>query len=704
MKVCPNCGKQYPDEANFCPVDAGRLEAGNDTTSPQMLVPAEPEPEPAPVMAEPGERVVGERFVLAEPIGGGLTGEVFRASDRRTGETVAVKLVDATVFPSNLDAQRTEREMRQLQRLRSDGVAKVIASGKDGDTTWIATELIAGAQSLHDLVFDSGPMDPVRASQIIVKVGQTLADAAKVGAIHRDLAPKNILIGPGDTVKLINFGVPVPASKKVQGVPEFVSPEMVEGKPVDQRANIYSLGAVFYYMIAGRPPYMGEPEEVYEQHISADPMPPSEHVEDVPEVVDYVILKAMARAASKRFMTLRQFLASVEPVAQGKLDAEIYIDSNRPARGKGKEKDKRKLSSTMLGGYGTAESAAGSSPAMPQQPGQPAGHVAPSQQPQEAGSGFQATLKMGAMPAAQLLAATAKKPAATAGLASGTAQAGQGHVEEAREDMVPGPEAPQRPHQRPGSVPFPTLSAAGKQRAAYDEHSKTEKMESPIPEQRTIPRGAAANFAPPLEERKASEPRPGIAVSNLAPEAEYEDDYQDDGPMDNKSSKPRKNDKFRETLWFKKGEIDSATAANPAAGTDSEASADKADQLPIEDRYQDDGTLTPGDREKFSLKTGGTETVPVYREPAPGPSVSQQVSENELIGEMKGGRGKLIAGIVIGVILVIALIMFAMSGGSKEPAEGEGAAKPAVPAPGAPAPSSPAPSAPAPSSPAPAGQ
>src|SRR5690606_38631975 len=135
---------------------------------------------------------------------------------------------------------------KQLERLETPGIARVLAHGRDGEVLWIACELVTGRRSLHEVVFDDGPMELKRASALVLKIGTALADAAKVCVIHRDLAPKNILLGPGDAIKIINFGVAAPTVAKLAGVPEFMAPEMVEGKLVDQRANIYSLGAVFY--------------------------------------------------------------------------------------------------------------------------------------------------------------------------------------------------------------------------------------------------------------------------------------------------------------------------------------------------------------------------------------------------------------------------------------------------------------------------
>lgn len=364
MKLCPKCGTQYPDDANFCPIDAARLppvtaakERGGANGAAATAPGASRVAAAGEARTPDGRRLLGGRFALGNRIGGRQTGEVYEAVDQSTGQTCVLKLVDAEVFPSNLLMQRTERELGKLARLDASGIARILDYGRLDDRLWVACERISGSRSLLDIVFDEGPMPAQQAAAVLVDVGKALSEAARVGVIHRDLAPKNVLLGPGGATKLINFGVAVPATAKVQGVPEFVAPEIIEGKPVDQRANIYSLGALFYYLVAGRPPYMGDPEDVYQQHLSAEPEPPSAHLDGVPEAVDAVILRALARTSSRRFMTLRQLLNDIERVAAGEEPATTSsaMSGLMPARGKGKPK---KLAQTMLGGFQVAQDGA----------------------------------------------------------------------------------------------------------------------------------------------------------------------------------------------------------------------------------------------------------------------------------------------------------------------------------------------------------
>ncbi len=352
MKVCPKCGIEYTDDANFCPIDAARLvDAGHGDKA-----------------SARGKRVGDlnavdlpeQHFELQARVGGRQTGEVYRgkfySAAHRGGIESAIKLVDPAVLPKRASVQRAERELSKLQRLDVHPVAKIRGYGNDNksgqDQLWIAMEWLPDRRTLHDIVFDDGPLPVKRAAQVAMDAGKGLAEAARIGVIHHDLAPKNLLLDSNDRLKIINFSVPVPVSEKTGGTPEFVSPEVIEGKPVDQRAMIYSLGALFYYMVAGRPPYLGDPEQVYEQHQRGLLEPPSVHADNLSTVVDAVILRAMARVSSRRFMTLRQFLADVERLATGDMPQSAGIMVM--VGGHGASGKSRKLARTMLGGFGAA--------------------------------------------------------------------------------------------------------------------------------------------------------------------------------------------------------------------------------------------------------------------------------------------------------------------------------------------------------------
>ncbi|MBI5479015.1 MAG: serine/threonine protein kinase, partial [Deltaproteobacteria bacterium] len=298
MKICKTCGERYPDDANFCPMDASKLEP--------LLAPAAGAP------AGGAAGAIGGRFTLGERLGGAGTGEVYAAVDGQTGAQVALKLCHAAIFPSAIAMERTQRELRQLQRMQHPALAAVVDHGKLPDgRLYVATERCEG-QPLSAVVAAEGPLPFARARAIVCAVGDALAEAQKGGVIHRDVAPKNVLLGAGDRVKLINFGVAPKVNDRVFGVPEFLSPEQAEGKPADQRSNIYSLGALAYFLMTGRPVHCGPAEAVLAAHLSATIQPLSTLRPELAGDVERVLVRALERNASRRQLTLKQFLTELE--------------------------------------------------------------------------------------------------------------------------------------------------------------------------------------------------------------------------------------------------------------------------------------------------------------------------------------------------------------------------------------------------------
>ncbi|MEZ4362592.1 MAG: serine/threonine-protein kinase [Kofleriaceae bacterium] len=554
MKLCPKCGKQFSDDANFCPVDAARL-------SPVEAA----EPTPADTLAA--------RFELKERVGGTRTGVVYRGVDKQSRATVAVKIVDAAVNQGN-DA--TQRELTQLERLQHAGIANVIGSGKRGAQTWIATELVDGARPLSEVVKSHGPLSMAQAAELVEHIGEALIEAAQVGVVHHDLSPKNVLLA-GSDIKLINFSVPVAAAPSTPGVPEFVSPEQVEGKPADQRSNIYSLGMIFYYALTGTTPFHGDVAAVHAGHASGVVTPPSQLVTVIPEL-DSLIMRALERAPSKRFLTVRQFIDEVVRVSRGGGES---LKTTQPMGRAGKPK--AELVQTLLGMPGEQLRAAAA-----------------------------AVVSSAAAPAPEAAAATA----------------------------TPTPAAPVVPAAVASAPTVETPMVAREERSPWAAPSG----------------GATATEAAPASSTAGGASEPAVAPAAVAEVAAPQVPAASGGRSKKKSEAQETKGKFRETMWFKKGELDAAAAdaaAEERERTGKDADRDKVDSLPIDERYKDDGTISHGDKDKYSLKTGGTQMLPAIRDRS---GMSGQVSEDELINEMKSGRGKYLVAILAGVIAIGVLI------------------------------------------------
>jgi serine/threonine-protein kinase len=295
MKLCPTCRTKYPDDANFCPQESCATPDG-----PQRL-------QPAPDGGKP-------RFQPLSRIGGASTGEVWKAKDTETSGEVAYKIIGPEVLPTATAQSRAEREFKQLMRVQSPRVATVIDSGRTPDgRLYVAMELVQGEPL--ERMLRTGPLPFDKAKSIVGQVGQALLEAQKAGIVHRDVAPKNVLVAPSGDVKVINFPIARPLTDKVSGVPAYVSPEQAQGKPVDQRSNTYSLACIFYQLLTGEPPFQAPtPQGVLELHVSSPPLPPSQRRPEAnlsPDI-DRVILKALDKNSSRRHLTLRLFLTEID--------------------------------------------------------------------------------------------------------------------------------------------------------------------------------------------------------------------------------------------------------------------------------------------------------------------------------------------------------------------------------------------------------
>jgi len=604
MKLCPKCQKQFSDDANFCPVDAARLiPLEGQTTATDTL---------------------SERFELGDRLGGSRTGTVHRARDKQTGAAVAVKLVAPAVTSLPGVAQRLERELKQLERVQSAGVAKIVASGKRGEETWVALELIEGAQTLADAITARGPIALDQAAHLIEVIGEALIEAAQVGVVHRDLAPKNILFAGGD-IKLINFSLPVPTTERVPGVPEFVAPEQVDGKPVDQRSNLYSLGALYYYVLTGQTVHAGSVDEVHRAHTGGSIRTPSS-LAPVPAPVEAVIMRALDRSPTKRFLTVRQFVDEVGRVARGEIDPKSTLPMGKIGR------PKAELVQTLLGMR--SEPTSGAPPQMPAP--QPA-PVAPPPSAMATVHGFSSSPAAPAQPVVPVQPQPMAAPAMQAPVAVAA----------------------------PSPVAAPTATPPPQDRSPWaPPASETAAPSAPIAAPVVASAAPAPVAAPPASEPPVVQP-PVVAAPVVQPPVVAAPVVDKATVAAGPSGKKKSGDdaggkgKFRETMWFKKGELDAeaaVAAAEERARTGKDVAADKADSLPIDERYKDDGSLSRGDKEKYSLRTGATQMMSAMRDDRASQSLGK-VSEDELIGEMKRGRGKIFAAIGVGVAILVAIIV-----------------------------------------------
>jgi hypothetical protein len=619
MKACPNCHSKYPDDANFCPQETCATPQGPRRLEP---VPAEPAP----------------RFQLTSKLGGGRSGEVWVARDAQSGDDVAYKLVTPEVLPTPAASERALRELKQLQRAQNPHLVRIVDFGRSGDgRLFVATEL-ANGQPLDRLVQGAGALPVDRAKKIVAQIGEALLEGQKVGVVHHDLSAKNVLVGPEDAVKVINFVTPWPITDTIFGVPEYLSPEQAEGKLVDQRSNTYSLGAILQLMLTGQPPVSGgDVQTVLAQVIQGTVTPPSQLRQGLTPEIDRVVLKAMEKNSSRRPLTMRQFLAEVAGVVG--LPAGPAAAPTAGAKGAA-------FAKTMMFAGGAPEVQ---------------NLVNQAQAARDAANGA--------------AAATAAAASAAASL----------------------PKAP-----TPAPVADPTALAAA--RRTHGAAVAATMMALP-----SAASGPLPGALPPAEPRPA--PTPAPAMQAAAPSGGGGGGAGGGGGGaagggGGSGGGGGGGAGFRETLWFKKGDVEQMVAEAKAKAAAAAAKGKPApvveeapveDVKPLEDRYKDDGSVTVEDRKKFSLRSGGTAAgLPVVAGVVPG----ERMSDNEMINEIGGGKKIAIIGVAVAVVaIIIAIIVMSMhkkhDGAAAAEAPAAKATEMAAAAPAPAAPTAPAPAAPA---------
>ena len=259
-------------------------------------------------------RTLAGRYELAEVIGRGGMGTVYRAVDTVLGRSVAVKLLPGSLADQDpTSVARFEREARAAAALNHPAVVGIYDAGADEDTRFIVMELVSG-RSLEAILRDEGRLDPERAAAIAAQAADALAAAHAAGIVHRDVKPANVMVADDGSVKVLDFGIAramdgttLTQSSSVLGTAAYMSPEQALGKPADERSDIYSLGCVLYAMLAGHPPFTGDATAaILNQHANIAPAPVRTENARVPPQLDALVMQMLAKSPDDRPQTAAQ--------------------------------------------------------------------------------------------------------------------------------------------------------------------------------------------------------------------------------------------------------------------------------------------------------------------------------------------------------------------------------------------------------------
>ncbi|HIP96746.1 MAG TPA: hypothetical protein EYH32_05965, partial [Anaerolineae bacterium] len=261
--------------------------------------------------------IIGQYHII-EQIGKGGMATVYKAYQPNLDRYVAVKVLTPGLAGNRGFIARFEREARAVARLRHRNILTVFDYGRQGDVFYLVTEYVSGGTLRGRLGW---PQDLTYVVGIISQVGDALAHAHRQGMIHRDVKPGNILMVEEDWPLLSDFGLAKMVEDSLQltasgasvGTPQYMSPEQAQGLAVDRRSDIYSLGAVLYEAVTGRPPFGPDsPIAVILRQINEPITPPHTLRSDLPAEMERIILKALAKSPADRYQRMEEFLADLQ--------------------------------------------------------------------------------------------------------------------------------------------------------------------------------------------------------------------------------------------------------------------------------------------------------------------------------------------------------------------------------------------------------
>jgi serine/threonine protein kinase/tetratricopeptide (TPR) repeat protein len=273
-----------------------------------------------PGSLEPGMDF-GPRFRIEKLLGAGGMGKVYKAFDKVLSRTVALKTLQPELVTDPTVIQRFKQELLLASRISHKNILRIHDLNEFEGTNYITMAFIEG-KDLNQLLKEEGPLSLERTLKIIRQLCEALDAAHAEGVVHRDFKPHNVLVGKDDHAYVSDFGLATSLESAqmgmtrtgaVVGTPRYMSPEQVEGNPVDSRSDIYSLGIVFYEMATGQVPFSGESTwQLMYQRVQHTPRNVKELNPALPDFVAQVIMHCLEKEPANRYQTVKEILSDLD--------------------------------------------------------------------------------------------------------------------------------------------------------------------------------------------------------------------------------------------------------------------------------------------------------------------------------------------------------------------------------------------------------
>ena len=328
---CPQCDFDNPSGTRYC---------GNCGSS---LYPSEKaSPPPAETLRMPLKELAtgtlfARRYEVIEELGKGGMGRVYKVFDKKIKEKVALKLLSPEISSDEETVERFSNELKYARKIIHKNVCRMFDLGEEEGTHYITMEYVSG-EDLKSMIRMMGRLSPGQAVSITRQVCEGLEEAHKLGVVHRDLKPQNIMIDREGNARIMDFGIARSLKAKgitdggiIIGTPEYMAPEQVEGKEIDERADIYALGVILYEMLTGKVPFEGDtPLSIAVKHKTEMPQDPRKLNAQMPLDLSQLILNCLEKDRNKRPQSAEEVISQLVEIEQEVPTSEKALPQRRP--------------------------------------------------------------------------------------------------------------------------------------------------------------------------------------------------------------------------------------------------------------------------------------------------------------------------------------------------------------------------------------
>jgi serine/threonine protein kinase/Tfp pilus assembly protein PilF len=330
---CPKCDTENTSDSQFCKKCAAPLPSAKDISV------SATETLRTPVKELTRGTLFARRFEVIEELGKGGMGKVYRVFDKKVDEEVALKLIKPEIAAEREVIDRFRSELKMSRKISHRNVSRMYDLGDEEGTYFITMEYVQG-EDLKSFIHRSKQLNTGTAISIAKQVAEGLEEAHRLGVVHRDLKPSNIMIDKDGNAKIMDFGIARSLAEKgitgagvMIGTPEYMSPEQVEGKDIDQRSDLYSLGVILYEMVTGRRPFEGEtPLSVAHKQKYEAPEDPRKLNGQLPDSLTRVILRCLEKDKQKRYQSAEELHFELTRLEEEIPTSERAIPKRKPTK------------------------------------------------------------------------------------------------------------------------------------------------------------------------------------------------------------------------------------------------------------------------------------------------------------------------------------------------------------------------------------